>query len=126
MQVGVRVGALGLVGRAPVIVPDGQIVNTLRFGVQGLGLVPDALPSAVNPDVAGLDPTGTFSLRNRVEIKVIHSLPSLLLQLEVLAQYGLVGLSVLIHLQVRGVSTLFPVISKVRKQWYCQDCHQWK
>ena len=64
MQVGVGVGALSLVGRAPVIVPDGQIVNTIRFRVQGLGLVPDALPSAINPDVAGLDPTCTFLLRN--------------------------------------------------------------
>ena len=64
VQVGVRVGALSLVGRAPVIVPDGQLINTIRFRVQGLGLVPDALPSPVNPDVAGLDPTGTYLLRN--------------------------------------------------------------
>ena len=62
------VGALSLVGRAPVIVPDGQIVNTLRLRVQGLGLVSDALASAINPDVTSLDPTGTFLLRNRVEI----------------------------------------------------------
>merc|ERR550517_2422075 len=60
VQVGVRVGALSLVGRAPVIVPDGQIVNTIRSRVQGLGLVPDALASTVNPDVTSLDPTSTF------------------------------------------------------------------
>ena len=63
VQVGVGVGALSLVGRAPVIVPDGQIVNTIRFRVQGLCLVPDALASTVNPDVTSLDPTGKFSLR---------------------------------------------------------------
>ena len=112
MQVGVRVGALSLVGRAPVIVPDGQIVNTIRSRVQGLGLVPDALASTVNPDVTSLNPTGIFSLINRVKIKVIHFLPALLLQLEVLAQHGLVGLSVLIHLRLCGLSTVFPVISK--------------
>ena len=112
MQVSVGVRALSLVGRAPVIVPDGQIVNTLRLRVQGLGLVPDALASTVNPDVTSLDPTGKFSLRFRVEIKLIHFLPALLLQLEVLGQHGLVGMSVLIHLRLCGLSTVFPVISK--------------
>ena len=56
MEVGVGVGALGLVAGAPVIVPDGKILHTVRLGVQGLGLVPDTLPSPINPDVASLDP----------------------------------------------------------------------
>ena len=56
VEVGVGVGALCLVAGAPVIVPDGKILRTVRFGVQGLGLVPDTLPSPINPDVASLDP----------------------------------------------------------------------
>merc|ERR1719219_978185 len=82
VKVSVGVGALGLVCGAPVIVPDWKILDTFRFGVQGLGLVPDPLASPVNPDVASLD-------------------SSILLQLEVLAQHSLVCLSVLIHLQLQ-------------------------
>ena len=56
VEVSVGVGALGLVGGATVIVPDWQLLNTLGLGVKSLGLVPDPLSSAVNPDVAGLNP----------------------------------------------------------------------
>ena len=63
VKVGVGVGPLRLVAGAPVIVPDWKIFHSLRFGVQSLGLVPDALPSSVNPDVAGLDP-GKYLVRN--------------------------------------------------------------
>ena len=55
VKVSVGVGALGLVGGAPVIVPDWKLINIFRFGVEGLGLVPDPLASPVNPDVASLD-----------------------------------------------------------------------
>merc|ERR1719412_1935741 len=81
VQVGVGVGALGLVAGAPVVVPDWKFFYTLRFGVQGLGLVPDTLPCPVNPDVACLD-------------------PPLLLQLQIFGQNGLVGLSVLVHFRL--------------------------
>ena len=69
VEVGVGVGALGLVAGAPVIVPDWKIFHTLRFGVQGLGLVPDTLPSPVNPDVAGLNPE-KYVVRN-LEVKSV-------------------------------------------------------
>ena len=40
VEVGVGVAALRLVGGAPVIVPDGQVLHAPRLLVQGLGLVP--------------------------------------------------------------------------------------
>ena len=69
VEVGVGVGALRLVAGAPVIVPDGKIFHTLRSGVQGLGLVPDTLPSPVNPDVAGLYP-GEYLVRNLTQARL--------------------------------------------------------
>ena len=77
VEVGVGVAALRLVGRAPVIVPDGQILHAPRLLVQSLGLVPgmslllrsidlqlckcisylivpDSLARSIYPDVAGL------------------------------------------------------------------------
>ena len=79
MEVGVGVAALRLVGGAPVIVPDGQVLHAPRLLVQGLGLVPgmslllrttglqicecisylivpDSLTRSIYPDVAGLHP----------------------------------------------------------------------
>ena len=79
VEVGVGVAALRLVGGAPVIVPDGQVLHAPRLLVQGLGLVPgmslllrttglqicecisylivpDSLTSSIYPDVAGLHP----------------------------------------------------------------------
>ena len=63
VEVGVGVGPLRLVAGAPVIVPDWKIFHTLRFGFQGLGLVPDTLPRAINPDVAGLN-SGKYLVRS--------------------------------------------------------------
>ena len=55
VQVGVGVGALGLVGGAAVIVPDGEVLHTVWLLLQTLGLATDALPSSVNPDVVSLN-----------------------------------------------------------------------
>ena len=63
VEVGVGVGPLRLVAGAPVIVPDWKIFHTLRFGFQGLGLVPDTLPRAINPNVAGLN-SGKYLVRS--------------------------------------------------------------
>ena len=63
MKVGVGVGPLRLVARAPVIVPDWKIFHSFRLGLEGLGLVPDPLPTPVNPDIAGLNP-GEYLVRN--------------------------------------------------------------
>ena len=43
-----------LVGRAPVIIPDWQILDTFRSFVQSLGLTTQSLSSSVNPDVESL------------------------------------------------------------------------
>ena len=55
MQVGVGVGALGLVGGAAVVVPDGQVLHAVRLLVQGLGLATDSLTCPINPDVVSLN-----------------------------------------------------------------------
>ena len=97
MEVGVGVGALRLVAGAPVIVPDWKIFNAARFGVQGLGLVPDTLTSPINPDITGLNP-GKYLVRNLEVKSKSKPQPSFLLQLEILRQNCLVGLSVQIHI----------------------------
>ena len=55
VQVGVGVGALSLVGRAAIIVPDGEVLHTVRLLLKTLGLTTDALPSPVDPDVVSLN-----------------------------------------------------------------------
>ena len=54
VEVGVRVTALSLIGGAPVIIPDWQILDTFRSFVQSLGFATQTLSSSVNPDVESL------------------------------------------------------------------------
>ena len=56
LKVGIRVGALRLVGGAAVVVPDGQLLHVLGLLVESLGLAPESLASPVNPDVESLHP----------------------------------------------------------------------
>merc|ERR1712165_136493 len=50
-EISVRVLALSLAGGGAVIVPDGKFLGLLGLKLDGLGLGPEVLSGAVNPDV---------------------------------------------------------------------------
>ena len=56
LKVGIRVGALRLVGGAAVVVPDRQFGRVLGLCFKCFSFGPETFAGSVNPDVKGLHP----------------------------------------------------------------------